>query len=331
MYLKTTLLFLSLFTTISAQTFQLHYGGFRDEAIYGMNACNDGGFILVGSSETTSNGAEDALLIRTDAAGQMQWSKAYGGPQTENAFFAQQMPDNGFVVCGETFSNGQNGEAFLVRTDALGNLIWFKTYGDSGYDIAYSCAPTNNGGFIIAGLTERNSAFNYEAFLICTDANGDTLWTKTYGGPSIDHAVSVIQTSDHGFIFSGKCMSFGAGISDVWIMKTDSIGTPQWSTVSGGAGWDEGMSILETANGYVVCGGTNSSGAGDYDYLLLQFDFNGNRIWAKTYGGSRVEASYNVRQTPDGGFAFAGYTETFGPGHNQRLGNSNLPYVLGTD
>jgi hypothetical protein len=331
MSLKTTLLALFITAALSAQTFQMHYGGFRDEAIYGMNPCTDGGFIFVGSSETTSIGAEDALLIRTDAAGQMQWSRAYGGAQTENAFFAKQMPDGGFAVCGETFSNGQNGEAFLLRTDASGNLSWFKTFGDAGYDIAYSFAPTNNGGYIIAGLTERNSAFNYEAFLICADTNGDTLWTKTYGGASIDHAVSVIQTSDQGFIFSGKCMSFGAGISDVWLLKTDSIGTVQWTTVSGGAGWDEDMSVMETANGYVVCGGTNSSGAGDYDFLLMQYDFNGNRIWAKTYGGNRVEASYTVRQTADGGFAFAGYTETFGPGHNQRLSNPNLPHVLGTD
>lgn len=110
----------------------------------------------------------------------------------------------------------------------------------------------NDGGFLLAGLTEGMVQYDYDAFLLCTDANGDTLWTKKYGGPGIDHAVQVSQTSDAGFLFCGKILRYCAGSCDCWLVKTDANGELLWTNIIGGTGWDESMSLLERTGGYAI-------------------------------------------------------------------------------
>lgn len=326
-----TLFLLLVAASLQAQvTFQRTFGSAQlDQGFYVARAA--GGFVLAGTTDLNSAGGTDACIMKTDFSGNLQWMKTAGGAGNELAIFTGVLPNGDIVSCGETFSVGMGGgDAFMCRMDSSGNVIWLQTWGDTLYDIAYSYAPTSDGGFIVCGLTQEAAPADFDAFLIRTDASGDTLWTRQYGGPGIDHAVSVIQTADGGFAFSGKCMSFGAGSSDIYLVRTDAAGDTLWTRVIGGTGWDEGMCLREMPNGdLAICGGTNSYGEGDYDHLLLRTDASGVVLWMHTYGGPKIEAAYGMSLTADGGFVFTGYTETFGEGHAPA--NQPGEHVLGTD
>ncbi|MEP7169531.1 MAG: T9SS type A sorting domain-containing protein, partial [Bacteroidota bacterium] len=114
---------------------------------------------------------------------------------------------------------------YLVKTDANGDLLWSRTYGGTDPDVAYSVQQTTDGGYIIAGQTGfANGPVGEDVYLIKTDANGDTLWSKTFGGIDNDIGLSVQQTTDGGYIIAGITWSFGAVYEDIYLIKTDSLG-----------------------------------------------------------------------------------------------------------
>lgn len=268
----------------SAQTTSVIFGTPENEENYPMIRLANGDFILVGNTKNSGFGNKDVFVTRTNASGFVIWSKQYGASGDETAVSVSPTSDGGFVVGGETFSADPDGDAFIFKIDSLGVLQWWKNYGGTLYDITYSVLGLANGDIVSAGLIET-SPLDYDAFLMKTDMNGDTLWTKVIGQSGIDHAVTVIQTSDSGFIFCGKTLSVGQGSCDCWIVKTDMNGDTMWTSVIGGQGWDESMDIIEQPNGYIVCGGTNSEGNSNYDYFLMQLDLSGNLVWVKQYGG----------------------------------------------
>jgi hypothetical protein len=140
-------------------------------------------------------------------------------------------------------------------------------------------------------------------------------WNQTFGGVSFDAGWSVQQSADGGYIVTGYTMSFGAGLRDVWLIKTDRNGTKLWDKTFGGASSDDGRSVQQTRDGgYIVTGYTMSFGAGDKDLWLIKTDENGTKEWDKTFGGDLSDDGRSVQQTRDGGFIVAGDTESFSAG-----------------
>jgi len=141
-------------------------------------------------------------------------------------------------------------------------VSWTRTYGGSSYDWGQSVQQTSDGGFVVAGYTSSFGAGGYDAYLIRTDANGDTLWTRTYGGSGHDYGYSVQQTADSGFVVAGYTYSFGAGSRDVYLIRTDATGDTLWTRTYGGEDEDIGRSVQQTSDGgFVVAGYTYSFGA----------------------------------------------------------------------
>jgi hypothetical protein len=137
----------------------------------------------------------------------------------------------------------------------------------------------------------------------------------TFGGAGRDWAGSVQQTADGGFVIAGWTQSFGAGRSDVWLIKTDEEGNKEWSRTFGGTERDGAGSVQQTADGgFVIAGGTQSFGAGGYDVWLIKTDEEGNKEWSRTFGGTERDWARSVQQTADGGFIIAGNTASFGAG-----------------
>jgi hypothetical protein len=215
------------------------YGGTSADFAYSVQQTSDGGYILTGYTESFGAGGRDIFLIKTDANGNLEWAKTYGGTAWDEARSVQQTSDGGYIVAGYTRSFGPvwNGEFFLIKTDANGNLQWAKTYGGLGWDQASSVQQTSDGGYIVAGFTAAFGAGAYDLFLIKTDADGNVEWAKTYGGTSYDVASSVQQTSDYGYIVAGFTASFGAGFYDAFLVKTDANG-----------GMGPSCSIVQNAN-----------------------------------------------------------------------------------
>jgi uncharacterized delta-60 repeat protein len=205
------------------------YGGTNDEWALSVQQTSDGGYIAVGWTWSFGAGWGDIFLIKTDADGNVEWAKTYGGIYGEWARSVQQTSDGGYIVAGWTASFGAGGDIFLIKTDANGNLQWAKTYGGTSTDGAYSVRQTSDGGYIVAGYTPSFGAGGADLFLIKTDADGNLEWAKTYGGTYWDEALSVRQTSDGGYIVAGYTNSFGAGGWDVFLIKTDANGNLEWA------------------------------------------------------------------------------------------------------
>jgi len=192
---------------------------------------------------------------------------------------------------------------------------WAKTYGGSSGDWAYSVQQTSDGGYIVAGHTESFGAGGTDFWVLKLASNGSVDWQKTYGRTEDDFARSIQQTSDGGYIVAGDTGSFGAEVSDFWVLKLASNGNVDWQKTYGGSDGDEVWSVQQTSDGgYIVAGQTWSFGAGSSDFWVLKLASNGNVDWQKTYGDSDGDAAYSVQQTSDGGYIVAGHTELFGDG-----------------
>jgi hypothetical protein len=207
---------------------------------------------------------------------------------------------------------------FLGLPAVAGAQITFERwYGGTDDDYGYSVAQTSDEGYIVAGCTESFGAGGEDVYLIKTDATGDTLWTKTFGGTDDDGGYSVAQTSDGGYIIVGYTRSFGAGCEDVYLIKTNASGNAQWTTTFGGTNYDMGYSVAQTSDGgYIIAGDTFSFGAGNDDVWLIKTDATGNAQWARTFGGTNSDYDYgrSVAQTTDGGYIITGYTSSLGAG-----------------
>jgi len=250
------------------------------------------------------------------AQGDTLWTKTYGGDSIDGGYSVQQTTEGGFIITGYTKSYGAgNRDVYLIRTDANGDTLWTKTYGGDSLDVGYSVQQTTDGGFIITGYTESYGAGSYDVYLIRTDENGDTLWTRTFGGSSADVGYSVQQVTDGGFIIAGYTRSYGAGGSDVYLIKTDENGDTLWTKTYGGSHDDKGYSVQQTTDdGFIITGYTKSYGAGNSDVYLIRTNENGDTLWTRTYGGNSIDVGYSVQQTTDGGFIIAGYTRSYGAG-----------------
>ncbi len=292
------------------------YGGTNDDVAYSVQQTSDGGYIVAGETWSFGTGLQDFFLIKTDASGNVQWAKTYGGTGVDWARSVKQTSDGGYIVAGWTYSFGAGGnDILLIKTDANGNVQWAKTYGGIDDDYAYSVQQTSDGGYIVAGWTYSFGAAEKDILLIKTDANGNVQWAKTYRGTDEDWAYSVQQTSDGGYIVAGWTLSFGPNPFNFFLIKTNSSGNVQWARTYGGTNNDYAYSVQQTSDGgYIVAGRTTSFGAGGADFFLIKTNSSGNVQWARTYGGTGLDWARSVKQTSDGGYIVAGWTLSFGAG-----------------
>ncbi len=191
-----------------------------------------------------------------------------------------------------------------------------KTFGGSVLEVGLSVQQTNDGGYILAGYTNSFGAGLQDFLVLKLNSQGNLEWTKTFGGSYGDEGQGVQQTNDGGYIVAGNTGSFGMGMFDVLVLKLNSQGNLDWAKTFGGSYYDEVYSIQQTNDGgYILAGNTSSFGAGSRDVLVLKLlNSQGNVDWAKTIGWSGWDVARSIRQTSDGGYIVAGWTNSFGAG-----------------
>jgi len=235
------------------------YGGSGDNWAYSLIATSDGGYAMAGY---TSSNNGDCLLVKTDVDGKMEWNKTYGGALWDYAYSLVETSDGGYAIagCTHSVSNSIYDDAWLVKTDELGNMEWNKTYGtEDNYDGAYSLVETSDGGYALAGYRSFSALSGWDIWLVKTDASGNMLWNKTYWHPgsASDWARSLVETSDGGYVMAG-CKNNGA----FWLIKTDSLGNIEWNKTYG-EGSGGAYSLVATSDGGYAMAGYTSSDGGD--------------------------------------------------------------------
>jgi hypothetical protein len=256
-----------------------HRAGFYTVA-RGIQETRDNGFIMCGY--TTAFGAnsesEAIWLAKTDTQGNRLWTKTFGNADPDYGLSVQETRDGGYVVCGDTLSCGDGYDnAFLLKTDAHGKELWFKTFSGENYESLTAVRETRDGGFILCGETSSSGAGKEDIWLIRTDAQGNELWSKTFGGKESDKGKSVEETGDGGFILFGDSTSFGSSRTDALLIKTDSRGNQLWAKIYGGQKDDYAIDIKGTTDGgFIMSINSESYGLTGACTWLIKTDEFGN-------------------------------------------------------
>lgn len=298
-----------------------------------------------GSKTQASKGGDDYWIVKLDANGNKIWDTTLGGSGTETFGSILETTDGSLVLIGTSNSpvSGDKTQAskgqqdyWVVKLDPNGNKIWDKAFGGLGRDFGQDLQQTTDGGFILGGYSESsiggdktgNNKGAADYWVIKLDAQGNKTWDKSYGGLGEEFLFTLKQTPDGGYIIGGESFSDAGGdkssnnfgsstVPDRWLVKLDTSGNKTWEKTIGGNGSDYLRDLQLTPDGgYLLNGGSTSpvsiyksqASKGGNDFWLLKVDASGTKVWDKTYGGLNDDISYNLHQTPDGGFLVGGRT-----------------------
>ena len=241
----------------------------------------DGEYIVAGTIVELFGNGSDIAVTKLDSNGAVIWQKTYGGSGDEGEEYSQfavpimQTTDGGYIftTLTDSFGAGQ-GDAWVVKLDSEGTIIWQKTYGGLAADTAFSIQEALSGGYIVAGTTYSFGAGEDDAWILKLDGNGDVTWQKVYGGYSWEYAKSIQQTTDGGYVFAGVGSSFSS-TDGLWVVKLDSFGNIIWQNTYTERRAGNNAVIQQTIDeGYIV--GTNSAGdSGPWDFWVLKLNSNG--------------------------------------------------------
>jgi hypothetical protein len=313
------------------------YGTPAIEVVNDVYCCSGGGYIFGGYSSVSGGGnpLDGNYVVRVNQDGDTLWSRIFNFREKGGDCYALLEADDGnYIIANYTPAGLPDGFlASLIKLDQNGDTIWVKSYDGPGDEWIYGIDKTGDGGYILSGYTTTNSAGGEDFLLLKTDSAGDMEWAKAYGGPQNEDAYghSVVHTFDGGFVVAGETKSYGAGNSDVLLIKTNSSGTVQWSKTYGGIADDIGHAVVQTSDsGYVIAGWTKSWGAGVFsakdNVYLIRTDPGGDTLWTRVFGGTGSgtmgDMGYDVKETLDG-YLVCGRTASFG--------SANDIYLIKTD
>lgn len=323
------------FSSQDVLEWQKTYGGSNDDRGREMIQTLDGGYALIGTSESSgldvseNNGSQDFWIVKLDASGNISWEKSFGFQGDDMGISVMQTSDSGYLLTGVldvTSSNGQGntnrntarhagGDYWAIKLDSSGDLQWSRFFGGNFTDTAEGVVETVDGGFIIAGGSDSedtdvtNNKGTYDFWIIRIDANGNLVWEKSFGGEQSDEARAIVKTSDGNFVIAGDTrsntvdVSGNNGAADFWLIKISSNGDLIWQKSIGGSGFDVARDVTTTRdNGFLISGSSRSSDGdvsenkGQNDAWVVKVDNNGNPQWEVSAGGSNIDFAYSVTE-----------------------------------
>ncbi len=346
------------------------FGGASDEFGKSVQQTRDGGYILggysysgVGGDKTqASRGQSDYWIVKTDAAGVKQWDRRFGGTAPEKLEHVLQTADGGYLLGGysESGAGGDKTEAsrggwdyWIVKVDSTGTKEWDKRFGGDSWEALSGLAQAADGGFVLGGYSFSGAGGDKtepawgdaDFWIVKVDANGTKQWDRRFGGANWDALYCLQPTSDGGYILAGDSES-GAdgdkteasrGSSDYWVVKVNSTGAKQWDKRLGGTGWDSPDSIIQTADGGYLLGGSSDSGVGgdkteptrgDQDFWVVKVDAGGRKMWDRRFGGADTEWLYSVGQARDGDYLLGGHSASGTEGDNSQPSRGEFDFWL---
>lgn len=300
-------------------------GGNDRDAGYWIEETSDHGFIIGGATTSFGVGNISIYLVKTDSIGQVQWQKVFtmmGALQ--QCWNVKQTSDSDYVLACRTNIYGIN-KISILKANKYGDSVWQKIYGGNTNEYINEIIETNNYGYLAVGTMERGYQLA-ELYMLRLNKDGDTVWTKIFGGTNISVGLSVTKTFDGGFIMGGYSNSFNAyQKEESYIVKTDSLGNLQWQRTYSSLGLEECYSIRKRLNGgYILTGTSDSANVLIESAKIRLIDDYGNMIFETSYSpGQQTNGFRTVESTVDGGYILAGYAEI--------TGGTPFAYLVKTD
>ncbi len=323
-----------------------NYGGTKSETIRVVQPAANGNLWIGANSASKdtqvnghSSGGEnaDAWIYQIDTAGNFLFAAdCFGGSNTEDMHEIIVNEDGSLLLVVETLSSNEeittnhgNYDAWIIKTDSSGNVLWQKCYGGDEADAARAALRAiENDGFVFAGyagsslngdITNYNPGFYADAWFWKMDEDSTILWQSYFGGTNFEWATSLAVTSDGSYISACSSGStdedvvdhHGAeGISDIWILKLDPAGNLLWSKSVGGSANDFASGLIATSDGGALISGYSYSADGDAadhhgsitesDMFIIKIDADGNIEWTRSIGGSNSETGSGLLEKEDG-------------------------------
>jgi hypothetical protein len=294
------------------------FGGPYNDRASDILLTADGGTLIVGFANNTRPSHRvkpgDARLIRTDFEGNTIWEKDFGGELPASFSSVIQAGQKEYVILGEIASSLTSNEynLYLIKVDGEGNEIWSRTYGGGGLDFGKMVRQTADGGYILIGskadAVPTGNLYQNNIYLIKTDAEGNEVWSRTYGDQILYLGWGVAQVPDGGYVLAGwEAVTYDD--RNVIVIKTSETGDVEWSHTWDLGGRDGGFDLALTSDGHIVVACIASMGSGAPSAALLKIDLDGNVIWNKIIGDEGVGNTFwHVVEDSDGGYVMAGDT-----------------------
>lgn len=242
---------LLLLKTDSVGVFQWekHYGDIKDTRGNDVIQCSDGGFAVIGSNWNGHFGAgqSDFWLLKTDSNGELLWSKKFGDGAPDLGYSLLETENQGFILTGSglfPMSTDGYSDVTVIKTDSLGNKIWIKSYERSDHSYAYAIEKITDGGYILCGQLNDSLTTGFAGYLVRIDDNGQLLWSQSFSGGDLDLFISVIETPDNGFGIVGYHRGAANSDTDLYVVKTDSLGRVLSSSLEGSIFWDKSQDCV---------------------------------------------------------------------------------------
>ena len=273
---------------------------------------SESGYIVLGNTISPIDESKDILVFKTNQSGHTEWFSRYGSSEDQEGHSILSLINGGYIICGQSIDENTGfNMLYLLKINLDGTQVWEQTFGGNGENYGFSIIESNDGSFLITGMTENSDDMSGDAWLLKVDLDGNKIWEQTYGGTGTDLSRSLVYTGD-GYIMVGNTSSYGSGNNDIFVIKVNIEGTQEWSNTYGGSGTDIGRKIIKTSDGsFAIAGYTDSFGENSgFNVWLLKIDALGNLLWDKTFGADGNDRALSAQQTSDGGFVLTGFSNS---------------------
>jgi hypothetical protein len=260
------------------------FGGQTDDVATCVIQTSDGGYAVAGYW-LEDDSSEDALMVKTDSLGNVEWTRTYGGAGGESIYSVVQTSEGGYALAGVSTSYNDEGKPdfWLVKTDSNGIMEWNKTYTEQNTDCAKSLVQTSDGGYTMAGFVRQAIIAPSDVWVIKVDSAGNSVWNVTW--QSVEYALvnCMIQTGDGGCVVSGATSDLNGFMnltSFMFLIKIDADGTMKWMKMFNGFGDNNSLFVAQTeTDGYALAGTTKETDEGTYyDIWFAKTDLHGDVI-----------------------------------------------------
>ncbi len=252
------------------------YGGAKDEVLWAADRAPDGGFFLVGQTDSEGAGGLDFYVVRTDREGREQWARAFGGPDTDRALGVAATADGGALVVGFHGVYPDSMDILFLSVDGDGNERWRRSIAGHGFDVAHNVVRAGDEEFVVTGYSGSFGPGDQDGLLMGVTAEGRLRWMNTYGDSAEDRVLHSAAMPGGGFASVGYSRRQGERDWDMIVRRIDRDGTLLWIHREGGPFPDMGKDIIVARDGSVIAvGGTRSEHPPDDDIIILRFRESG--------------------------------------------------------